>query len=197
MLNNITGIILAGGQSKRMGSEKGLVLLHGKPLISYAIGILSGFCDTVLISSNSDAYDDLGLKVVPDLLANKGPMGGVYSCLKEVKTSFAFVLSVDMPLVDRQIIDRLLAEKDEYQVVLPCLQGFVQPVCACYKHEILPLLETELIAERLKLKGFIETLHYKAIDISVEDGYTLFSINTKEDVLKASGMSFTGAAFAG
>jgi molybdopterin-guanine dinucleotide biosynthesis protein A len=188
MSKEITGIILAGGQSKRMGTDKGLILLNGKPLISYAIDTLSGFCDEIIISANDDAYNSFGLKVVPDLMTGQGPMGGIYSCLKAVKTKYAIVLSCDMPFVDRQIIELLLTGQKHFQAVLPGYNNFMQPVCALYNSEILPLIEHHLFSGKLKLAGFVEMLNHKIVDISNEDEYKLLSINTKSELLKAERM---------
>ena len=77
----ITGIVLAGGKSSRMGQEKGLAEFDGKPMIAYALEALAPLCTEILISSNSNAYNHLGYRVVPDIIANSGPMGGIYSCM--------------------------------------------------------------------------------------------------------------------
>jgi molybdopterin-guanine dinucleotide biosynthesis protein A len=188
MTEKITGIILAGGQSKRMGTDKGLIGLSGKPLISYAIDTLSGICGEILISANDDAYNSFGLKVVPDLMTGQGPMGGIYSCMKAVKTKYVIVLSCDMPFVDKQIIDLLLTGKNHYQAVLPGHKGFMQPVCALYNSEILPIIEHHLFSGKLKLAGFIEMLNHKIVEISYEDEYKLLSINTKSELLEAERM---------
>ena len=62
----LTGIILSGGQSSRMGKEKGLCLLNGKPLIEYSFDLLKKFCDSIIISSNSKDYEYLGCQIIND-----------------------------------------------------------------------------------------------------------------------------------
>jgi len=83
-MNNsgITGIILAGGKSSRMGKDKGWVLFRKKPLIDYAVELLGGICQSIVISANNSAYDKLGLPVYHDIIPDSGPMGGIYTCLK-------------------------------------------------------------------------------------------------------------------
>jgi molybdopterin-guanine dinucleotide biosynthesis protein A len=63
---SITGIILAGGKSLRMGTDKGLVIFRDKPLVQYSIDLLGQFCDRILISSNNKAYSVFGYEIVPD-----------------------------------------------------------------------------------------------------------------------------------
>jgi len=88
MINTkITGSILAGGESRRMGTEKGLVDFRGKPMIAYAVDAFLPYCDQILISANNASYNYLGFQVVKDEFPDSGPLGGIYSCLKQLQNS--------------------------------------------------------------------------------------------------------------
>lgn len=91
-------------------------------------------------------------------------------------------------LLTSKIIDLLLTGKNDYQAVLPGHKGFMQPVCALYNSEILPIIEQHLFSGKLKLAGFIEMLNHKIVEISLEDEYKLLSINTKSELLEAERM---------
>lgn len=101
-MENYTGIILAGGKSQRMGTDKWLLLLKGKPFISHIYEAMKPiFGDNIVIVSSNPEYDKYGYKRIEDLISNKGPVGGLYTALKQSKTKFNLVLSVDVPLVQQ------------------------------------------------------------------------------------------------
>ena len=129
----LTGIILAGGKSRRMGQEKGLIELNGKFLIQYAIDVLQPICDTILISTNSHSYDFLPYQKVADEFPNSGPMGGIYSCLKASTTIQNLVLSCDMPFIQSELLSDLIKNAEGYDVVVPWHGGQkFEPMCAYY-----------------------------------------------------------------
>ena len=86
----VTGFVLAGGLSSRMGEDKSLMLFRGKPLIMYAIEALSPLCEKVIISSNLLVYDFTGCEVWPDELPVQAPINGLYSCLKRSETDWNY-----------------------------------------------------------------------------------------------------------
>jgi molybdopterin-guanine dinucleotide biosynthesis protein A len=77
----ITGIMLAGGNSSRMGKHKALVEYKGKKLIEWSISILKDLCDTIIISSNSKHLRNYGYEIIEDVHENIGPIGGLYAML--------------------------------------------------------------------------------------------------------------------
>ena len=91
-----------------MGSEKGLVLLDGKPLIAYIINALEGLVDEVIIVSENTAYDVFGHKRVPDIIAESGPIAGIHTGLVNSGTEDNLVLSCDVPLVSKSLLQRLI-----------------------------------------------------------------------------------------
>ena len=91
--------ILCGGQSRRMGEDKALVSLHGKPMIQYVIDVAEKIAKTVCLIGNNADYQDFGLPVIPDLLLDQGPMGGIYTALKYAQSDRILILSCDIPLI--------------------------------------------------------------------------------------------------
>ena len=104
-MSAITGIILAGGKSERMGTDKGLILYKGKPFIKHVYEAMKAVLgnNIVVVSSNA-AYDAFGYRRIEDLIADKGPVGGLYTALKQSKTKLNLVLSVDVPLISSELL---------------------------------------------------------------------------------------------
>ena len=100
MKDKITAFILAGGKSQRMGTDKGLLPLAGKPFVSHICEAVKSIVgeNIVIVSSNAD-YDFLGYKRIEDLVSDKGPVGGIYTALQYSRAKLNFILSVDAPLV--------------------------------------------------------------------------------------------------
>jgi len=144
----ITGIVLAGGKSSRMGSDKGLMIFNGKPLVKYSLELLSHFCENILISSNNPEYKSFGFEVIADEVAGAGPVAGIATCLRQSKTSLNLVLSCDMPLLDPVVFETILKYMEGNTFVVPVdSSGRAEPLCAFYNKSSLG------IAEKLILDG--------------------------------------------
>lgn len=179
---DVTAILLAGGSSSRMGTEKGLVLLDGKALVEYALEALQTVFEKIIISSNSNAFDGYGWPVVADEFPGCGPLSGIFSGLKNIETEYAFVLSYDMPFVGPELIMKILQYRHEYQVVLPVVNKIAVPVCALYQRSVLPQIETNLQLNKLKLIRIVDELSHFNIALSSNDENQLFSLNTMHDL---------------
>ena len=106
-----TGIILAGGKSSRMGEDKGLVLLNGKPMIQYVIEALKEVVSDIIIISNNASYNKFRIPVYADLIKDKGPVGGIYTGLYHSTTELNFCISCDVPMISSDFILWLLNKK--------------------------------------------------------------------------------------
>ena len=130
----VTGIVLAGGRSSRMGEDKSLMKLKGKPLVEYSIDTLKPLCNKVVISSSNLIYDFTGCEVWPDELSEQAPMIGIYSCLKRSETELNIILSCDMPLMSTAMIGFLLAKAAVFDITVPIHEnGQIEPLCGIYK----------------------------------------------------------------
>lgn len=186
--NQLTGIILSGGKSSRMGQDKGFCELNKKPLITYSIDVLSPICNQILIGANSDNYAKLGYPVIKDEITNIGPIGGIYSCLKSSKTNDNIILSCDMPLVTAELIAYILSERDDYEVIIPVFKGFQEPLCAYYNKSITPGLLEAINANKYKIQDVIKGLKTKFITIEKSLPFyqeNLFAnMNSEQDLLR-------------
>ncbi len=189
----VTGIILAGGKSARMGADKGLQELCGKALISYAIQSLSEICSTIIISTSSDAYLSFGLKTIPDEIPGIGPMGGIYSALKQSKTEKNMVLSCDLPFVSKELMSFILKNSDGYQVAVSW-QGnqHYEPLCGFYHVSVLDQMKAFIHKINYKLPDLFEEIIINKLDINNNLAFyteNLFlNVNSKHDLATAENL---------
>jgi len=188
--SEITGIILAGGLSSRMGTDKGLMELNGKPLIQHAIDFLDPFCDQLILSSNSDDHRTFNFPVVNDEVNGAGPMGGIYSSLKSSITQMNIVLSCDIPLINTKLIDFILKSNRLNIVTVPRHgNNLIEPLCACYNKAVLPVLKDFIDKKNFRMSDFLNAVDVHWLDISPDHKFyhqnLFFNINMPEDLVRA------------
>jgi molybdopterin-guanine dinucleotide biosynthesis protein A len=182
----ITGIILAGGKSSRMGTDKGLLELNGKPMVQYVIDVLSKICTRVLIVSNNTEYKDFGCDVLEDIYKDKGPIGGIYTGLKSSKTEINLCVSCDTPNLNTDVFNFLLSQVENHEVILPSYQGRLHPLIGLYKMSCKTIFETQINNDVLKVETACKLLNYKRVELSEKDfEESIFdNINTLQDLNK-------------
>ena len=160
----ITGIILAGGKSKRMGADKALLKLNGKTLLERSIELIQPFCKTILISSNNPEHKKFKIETIPDEISDCGPIGGIYTCLRKSETTWNFVISVDSVFVEQEFIKFLISEIDEFSAIVPIHSKGKEPLIALYNKNSLIEFEKMLNLGDFKMYNLINTLKTKWID---------------------------------
>ena len=183
----MTGIILAGGKNSRMGLEKGLAILNNKPMFHYGIEAMTQVCDQILISTNSKEYQDSRVFLVPDLLPDRGPMGGIWSAMKSTKDTAYFVLSCDLPFVPAEFIRFLISVSADFDITVPYYgKEHFEPLCGIYRRTVLPELESHIRASDLKLPDLFLKIRLNPIPayplITRFNPNLFFNINTPEDL---------------
>ena len=182
-----TGIILAGGQSSRMGKEKGLIQWKGKTLIEHAIAILSPVCEHIFISANNDHFDSFGYPVVGDLFPDCGPMGGIFSALTKSETLNNIVIPSDTPFVTPALYQYLISHAGSFDVIVPVdHDSFYQPLCAVYSRSILPAMETQINERILGFTPLLNKVDIKTVHLDSALGFynsnTFYNINSPADL---------------
>lgn len=181
----LTAIILTGGKSSRMGRDKALVKVDGQTLLERATGFCSSIANEVLISSDSEVHGVNGIKTIPDEYKDCGPMGGIYSCLKESANEWCFVLSVDAPFVEKELLNDLIRNAAGFDAVVPVHSGKKEPLIALYHKQMLPELRKELDSGSYKLQILLQKVNTCYTDVTqLQQEYPrLFSnINFLEDL---------------
>jgi molybdenum cofactor guanylyltransferase len=185
-MENFTGIILAGGKSQRMGTDKGLLDLNGKPFISHIYDAMQAVIgDNIVVISSNPAYDALGYNRIDDLISDKGPVGGLYTALKLSKTKMNLVLSVDVPLVTAELLNWLVENHDEgYLMTQLQSNDKTCPLIAVYDRALrIPL--AELIAgNQLKLRSLIDDINHQTLIVPDKWKTLVQNINTEEEYKK-------------
>ncbi|MGF7137914.1 molybdopterin-guanine dinucleotide biosynthesis protein A [Roseimarinus sediminis] len=173
---NITGVVMAGGKSSRMGSDKGLLDFEGKPMVKYAIDLLSAYFKTLIISSNDRNYEMFNLPLVPDFHKNCGPICGLHAVMQQVETPYVFILSCDMPLMTVPVVEKLLASLNDDEIVVPRLtDGKIEPLCAIYSVRLLNKIEKQMLRSCYKMTELIKSSASNYVDF--KDAGPFFNIN--------------------
>lgn len=192
MESTITGIVLSGGESQRMGSDKGLLLLNNKKLIEYPVDILRKVCKNIIISANTSSYNYLGFPVVADKYKSAGPISGLFAGLQASKTAHNIILACDMPFVDPGILDILLLNMEKYEIIVPSVDDWPLPVCGYYNKSVLPVLESEINKNNFSLQGILKKCNSLILEIDDEPTRKkLININTREEFMKFAPDSFS------
>lgn len=189
--NKVTGIILAGGASRRMGRDKGLTEFRGKQLVKYALEVLTPLCGEILISSNNiSEYQKFGYQIVVDEYKKIGPMGGIYSSLRKSTTKQNLVISCDTPFLTTELLEFVLVNSDNYEIVVPEHgNSFIETLAGYYSSEIISHLERLIIRKDYKLLNLFKEVKFKSIKVDTFSGYSkdLFkNLNTLNDLLENS-----------
>ena len=191
-MNDTTGVLLSGGKSSRFGSPKAFAKINEKEMYEYSMGILEEMTDEVVISSSptlSPVFQARGFKnIIEDVqqYRGKGPLAGIYSCMKSAPSQWYVVLPCDMPLLSKEIFKKMLQHKSsDVDAILPNTFGRVQPLVGVYHQRVLPILEQKLNEDKLKMMEFIQRINVKFLD---EDELNLRqnvfqNINRESDLL--------------
>lgn len=181
-----TGIILAGGKSSRMGEDKGLVLLNGKPMVHYIIEALKEVMSDIIIISNNESYTKFGIPVYADIIKDKGPVGGIYTGLYHSKTELNFCISCDVPMISSDFILWLLKRSGKSYITLPMCKYKVHQMIGVYSKQVLSNFKKSTEKGHLKLSQVNSDMACEIIDIEKEyanfDELIFSNINTKNEL---------------
>ena len=183
----ITGVILAGGKSSRMGQNKALMSLDGKRLVDRVVEVMrSVFDDLLMVTNTPDVYADLGMPMVRDVWHEKGSLGGVYSAIYHVATPYCLVVACDMPFLRAAVLHYLITQMAGYDVVVPDVLGELQTLHAIYSKACLQPIERRLEAHRLRIVGFFPDVRVRTVTASELEPYdpeflAFQNLNTPEE----------------
>jgi len=159
-----TGVILSGGESRRMGQNKALMSLGASRLIDRVVGVLGDVFSQLLIVTNTpDVYADLDIPMVGDVVPHKGSLGGIYSAIHHITTSYCFVVACDMPFLNVALMRYMMRQIADYDVVMPDIEGQMQPLHAIYSKACLAPIAQRLAANRLKIVGFLSDVRVRTV----------------------------------
>ncbi|MCR8850921.1 molybdenum cofactor guanylyltransferase [Rossellomorea sp. SC111] len=185
----IAGVIVAGGQSRRFGSDKAFTLYKGKPFFQHSLQAVSSFADEVIIVTSARLFPRFGalpnIQVVEDVDEFKGcgPLAGIYTAMSEYQAEWYAVLPVDVPLVTSSLMDRLVSKVDErYDAIVPVIGGKLQPLLALYRESVKETIHDQLVKEDYKMGSILKGLSVLYLtEEELAEREAFHNINTKQD----------------
>lgn len=159
-----TGVLLAGGQSRRFGSNKALAPVNGCRLIEHPARILAELFDHQLLVTNTpELYAFLDWPMIPDLAPGGGPLAGIEAALSRAATPYIFVAGCDMPNLDRALTRHLYSLAAGFDAVIPVSAKGWEPLHGVYSRTALPIISTALAAGTRKLQAVLATLKVREV----------------------------------
>ncbi len=142
MYSDITGIILSGGKSTRMGVNKSLLKIDGKTIIARVRDLmLNIFSEVILITNEPDEYKFLGLNIFEDVYKGFGPLAGIHSGLLNSSTQRNFIISCDLPFMTEQMVRYLAEYPTNKPITVAKADGFIQQLAGIYHKDTLKEIE--------------------------------------------------------
>lgn len=185
--SHITGVLLAGGQGRRMGGvDKGLVELRGRPMAAWVLERLAPQVSEVLINANQNAerYSAFGYRVFPDEIDGfAGPLAGLQAALAQASHPLVLTAPCDSPFLPEDLVSRLQASLEEAGADLAVAKTFdrTHPVFCLCRREVLPHLTAFLESGGRKIDRWYETL--RVVEVSFDDQAEAFrNINTPDEL---------------
>jgi molybdenum cofactor guanylyltransferase len=198
-----TGIILAGGQSSRMGQNKALMMIDGVRVIDRIANELEKITDELLIVTNTfQTYEYLNIPMVEDEQKGKGPIAGIQAGLKASRSEKNLIVACDMPFISSRLGGFLLEELKDYQAVIPKLEGRTHPLFGAYRKDALQAVSQSLERNELRIMSLLQKLQVRYIseDILRREGIhvketAVFNMNDQIEYEKALKLDRDGTSF--
>jgi molybdopterin-guanine dinucleotide biosynthesis protein A len=193
MMNDVTGILLAGGKSRRMGKDKRFLLIGERSLFERSFGVLRSLFQNVLVVIAQDSPPlKADVPVLHDLVPDCGSIGGLYTGLRQALTEHVFLVACDMPFLNPEVIRYMVRLKSDVDIVIPRLENGLQPTHALYSRRCLPVVEEMVRSRRVKIQDIVShpSLHVRLITESElfeidPEGRSFLNVNTPSDLESA------------
>lgn len=188
---NASAVVLAGGQSRRLGVNKAFVTVGGVVLIERVLRQLGQVSDDiVIVTGDPAAYEGLGARVVLDGWPGAGSLGGIHTGLQAARHDRAVVVGCDMPFLNVRLLRSLILLSADYDVVVPRVDSFLEPLHAVYGKACLQPIEDLLRAGERRIVAFLDRVRVRYVDaaeIQALDPSQLsfLNINTPQDLEQA------------
>jgi molybdenum cofactor guanylyltransferase len=160
----VTGFVLAGGKSSRMGQDKAFIQLGGHTLLSHALELAKSATGGACVVGSKEKFAAFG-QVVEDIYPGHGPLAGIHSALISTQTELNLILAVDMPFLQADFLNYLIAQArfSTATVVVPATKTGVQPLCAVYRREFAEIAERSLLVEKNKVERLFAEVETRVV----------------------------------
>lgn len=192
----MTGVLLAGGKSRRMGEDKRYLVVGEETLLERGLDVVrSVFQEVLVVIAQDSAPLSIDAKVVRDLVPESGSLGGLYTGLMQAATPWIFVVACDMPFLNQAVIAQFTSRKANADIVMAKLAARLHPMHALYGKRCLPVLEQMIRARQLKIQELVSHASLRVqyvteIDLLTTDpsGRSFLNVNTQADLESARSM---------
>ena len=197
MIDEMTGVVLAGGRSSRFGANKALADWKGMTLIQSVVNsLLEVLPKVIVVTKNASELSFLNserVRVIEDLCLDGHPMGGLFTALQGLDTGHAFVAACDMPFVRPELIRALWHSRADYDAVIPVWKEKRQPLCGVYSRACVGMIRSSIEADTLGISRLFDDLRTrfmleKEIEGVDPQGLSFMDIDTREDYERAKGL---------
>lgn len=190
-----SGVILAGGASRRMGRDKAHLPWRNVTLVQHIVETLRACTDElILVVKDRRMFEGLRVRVVEDLVPDAHALGGLYTGLKVSAHERCFVCTCDAPFLNTKLIKALIRQVDGWDMVIPRTHEGLQPLHAVYKKSVLPAIEEQLHMRQWSLHAVVPKVRAHVIEPEQIERFdpgsrSFVNINTPEDYERARGLS--------
>jgi molybdopterin-guanine dinucleotide biosynthesis protein A len=183
-LPHVSALVLAGGQSRRMGRDKAFLDFDGAPLIERVIERVQSVCaETIIVVNDTEKYTRFGLRVVRDIYQGKGSLGGIFSGLQAASEEYALAVACDLPFLNDALLRYLITLAPQADVVIPrshaptgkakdatryehlaVKESGLQATQAIYSKRCLEPMRARLLADDLRIINFFDEVRVRVVE---------------------------------
>ena len=196
----VSGIVLAGGKSSRLGRDKALEVLDKESLVKQVISRLSTLSSEIIVAVAPEqvvsfARTQPAIRVVADLYPGKGPLAGICTGLSAANTPYSIVVACDMPFLNQFLLRYLVELSPAFDIVVPRVEGKSEPLHAVYSRDCLAPIEHMLQQDRLRASDLLQLVKVRYVGEEEIDRFdpkhlSFFNINTKADLERAKALAW-------
>ena len=191
-VHDITGVILVGGKSRRMGRDKAFLKVGGIPIFERVLAVFSeNFERVVLVGDRKERFAGYGLPILPDIYPGSS-LGGLYTGLHNAATEYVFVSSCDLPFPSAEVLRLLCSLRDGFDAVVPRTKYGYEPLFALYAKSCLGPIKTSLDSGDCCAYAYypqirVRYVHYEELAHLDRDGRAFLNVNTPDEFARIGG----------
>ena len=166
-----------------MQSEKGLVLFQEKPFIEHIIKAILPITENIKLITATKEYDYLPYEKIPDIVLDKGPLGGIFTALTYSENQFNLILSCDIPLISTGLLSELISKhNEEAEITIFASESRMHPLIGIYSKKVLPVIKSAIDNNDLKMMNLIANVPHQIIKIEESENFHLTNINSADEL---------------
>jgi len=161
----VEAFVLAGGESKRFGSNKALYRVGDETLLEILFRRMSDLFDKVrVLTKDSSLFKGLDFEVLDDVREECCPLSGIYSGLRYLRNGKAFFLACDLPLVQSRLVNHIVEQSQGFDAAVPRTAMGFEPLCAVYDVACLDAIEDQFVSGNLRVVSFLNNVKTKVVE---------------------------------